>query len=43
MRIGGFNLRKWRTNSLSLQDKIDRVEFDPVLNQNPEPDALVKY
>ena len=42
MKSGGFNLRKWKTNSVSLQNRIDQVEFDPVLNQKPEPDKLVK-
>ena len=26
MRKGGFNLRKWRTNSIDLQQKIDHLE-----------------
>ena len=25
-----------------MQDKIDRLEFDPVLNQNPEPNVFAK-
>ena len=42
MKSGGFNLRKWKTNTVHLQNRIDQVEFDPALDQKPEPDTLVK-
>ena len=42
MKSGGFNLCKWKTNSVHLQNRIDQVEFDPALDQKPEPDTLVK-
>jgi len=43
MKSGGFNLCKWKINSVSLQDRIDRIEFGLASDQKTETDMLVKF
>ena len=42
IKSGVFNLCKWKTNSVSLQDRIDRIEFGLASDQKTEIDTLVK-